>query len=84
MGEGGGWVQGGHLASWTNLFSPLSGSWEGICLSKALVDMDMADYSDALDPAYTTLEFENMQVLSMGTGESESYVAWLNFETFGY
>lgn len=46
--------------------------------------MDMADYSDALDPAYTTLEFENMQVLSMGTGESESYVAWLNFETFGY
>lgn len=32
--------------------------------------MDMADYSEALDPAYTTLEFENMQVLAMGTGES--------------
>ncbi|KAJ3587134.1 hypothetical protein NHX12_013524 [Muraenolepis orangiensis] len=30
--------------------------------------MDMADYSEALDPAYTTLEFENMQVLAMGTG----------------
>ncbi|KAG7263827.1 hypothetical protein CRUP_003836 [Coryphaenoides rupestris] len=26
----------------------------------------MADYSEALDPAYTTLEFENMQVLAMG------------------
>lgn len=32
--------------------------------------MDMADYSEALDPAYTTLEFENMQVLPLGTGES--------------
>lgn len=41
-------------------------------LSHALVvDMEMADYSEALDPAYTTLEFENMQqVLAMGTGES--------------
>lgn len=39
-------------------------------LSKALIDMDMADYSEALDPAYTTLEFENMQVLAMGNGES--------------
>lgn len=39
-------------------------------LSKALIDMEMADYSAALDPAYTTLEFENMQVLAMGNGES--------------
>lgn len=39
-------------------------------MSKALADMDMADYSEALDPAYTTLEFENMQVLPLGTGES--------------
>lgn len=39
-------------------------------LSKALIDMEMADYSAALDPAYTTLEFENMQVLAMGYGES--------------
>lgn len=37
-------------------------------LSKTLVDMDMADYSAALDPAYTTLEFENVQVLTMGNG----------------
>lgn len=41
-----------------------------VCLSRALTDMDMADYSEALDPAYTTLEFENMQVLPLGTGES--------------
>lgn len=47
-------------------------------LSKALADMEMADYSEALDPAYTTLEFENMQVLTMNTGESSSQ---LNFES---
>ncbi len=41
-------------------------------LSKPLVDMEMADYSEALDPAYTTLEFENMQVLAMSTGESSA------------
>ena len=40
-----------------------------VCLPKAPADMDMADYSEALDPAYTTLEFENMQVLAMGAGE---------------
>lgn len=40
-------------------------------LSKTLVDMDMADYSAALDPAYTTLEFENVQVLAMGNGRWE-------------
>uniref|UniRef100_A0A4W5R888 Hepatocyte nuclear factor 4, alpha n=1 Tax=Hucho hucho TaxID=62062 RepID=A0A4W5R888_9TELE len=51
-------------------------------MRRKLVDMDMADYSDALDPAYTTLEFENMQVLSMGSGESESHVTWLNFQSF--
>lgn len=39
-------------------------------MSKALAHMDMADYSEALDPAYTTLEFENMHVLALGTGES--------------
>lgn len=39
-------------------------------LSKALIDMEMADYSAALDPAYTTLEFENMQVLAMSNGKS--------------
>lgn len=43
--------------------------------------MEMADYSEALDPAYTTLEFENMQVLAMGTGESSPQ---LNFESFEF
>ncbi|XP_020362465.1 hepatocyte nuclear factor 4-alpha isoform X1 [Oncorhynchus kisutch] len=40
--------------------------------------MDMADYSDALDPAYTTLEFENMQVLSMGSDSSPAESANMN------
>lgn len=44
--------------------------------------MDMADYSEALDPAYTTLEFENMQVLPLGTGERTSARGPMNFETF--
>ncbi|KAG8566870.1 hypothetical protein GDO81_013398 [Engystomops pustulosus] len=47
-------------------------------LSKALIDMDMADYTEALDPAYTTLEFENMQVLAIGNDTSPSEVTNLN------
>ncbi|XP_078508067.1 hepatocyte nuclear factor 4-alpha isoform X2 [Lissotriton helveticus] len=47
-------------------------------LSKALLDMEMADYSEALDPAYTTLEFENMQVLAMGNDTSPSEAAHIN------
>uniref|UniRef100_A0A2K5VA53 Hepatocyte nuclear factor 4 alpha n=2 Tax=Macaca TaxID=9539 RepID=A0A2K5VA53_MACFA len=47
-------------------------------LSKTLVDMDMADYSAALDPAYTTLEFENVQVLTMGNDTSPSEGTNLN------
>ncbi|KAK6471899.1 hepatocyte nuclear factor 4-alpha isoform X1 [Huso huso] len=47
-------------------------------LSKALIDMDMADYSEALDPAYTTLEFENMQVLAMGNDSSPAESANMN------
>lgn len=45
-------------------------------LSKTLVDMDMADYSAALDPAYTTLEFENVQVLAMGNGRWGQVCQW--------
>lgn len=45
----------------------------------------MADYSEALDPAYTTLEFENMQVLPLGAGEchisSAAFELW-NFYWF--
>ncbi|XP_041112395.1 hepatocyte nuclear factor 4-alpha-like isoform X4 [Polyodon spathula] len=47
-------------------------------LSKALIDMDMADYSEVLDPAYTTLEFENMQVLAMGNDSSPAENANMN------
>ncbi|XP_043080190.1 hepatocyte nuclear factor 4-alpha isoform X1 [Puntigrus tetrazona] len=47
-------------------------------LSKPLVDMEMADYSEALDPAYTTLEFENMQVLAMSTDSSPAESANMN------
>uniref|UniRef100_A0A8C5N313 Hepatocyte nuclear factor 4, alpha n=1 Tax=Gouania willdenowi TaxID=441366 RepID=A0A8C5N313_GOUWI len=43
-----------------------------------LADMDMADYSEALDPAYTTLEFENMQVLPLGTDSSPSESGAMN------
>ncbi|KAG7237903.1 hypothetical protein INR49_031696 [Caranx melampygus] len=49
-----------------------------VCLSRALADMDMADYSEALDPAYTTLEFENMQVLPLGTDSSPAESANMN------
>ncbi|XP_039591637.1 hepatocyte nuclear factor 4-alpha isoform X1 [Polypterus senegalus] len=47
-------------------------------LSKALIDMDMPDYSEALDPAYTTLEFENMQVLAMGSDSSPTESSNMN------
>ncbi|KAI4823239.1 hypothetical protein KUCAC02_011843 [Chaenocephalus aceratus] len=40
--------------------------------------MDMADYSEALDPAYTTLEFENMQVLPLGADSSPTESATMN------
>ncbi|TNN59158.1 Hepatocyte nuclear factor 4-alpha [Liparis tanakae] len=40
--------------------------------------MDMADYSEALDPAYTTLEFENMQMLPLGTDSSPTESANMN------
>lgn len=54
---------------WSSWAGGAAEVWKGrMRLSKTLVDMDMADYSAALDPAYTTLEFENVQVLTMGNG----------------
>ncbi|XP_032897365.1 hepatocyte nuclear factor 4-alpha isoform X2 [Amblyraja radiata] len=47
-------------------------------LSKALIEMDLPDYTAALDPAYTTLEFESMQVLAMGNETSPSEVTNMN------
>ncbi|EPY80219.1 hepatocyte nuclear factor 4-gamma [Camelus ferus] len=32
-------------------------------VSEPMLDMDMANYSEVLDPTYTTLEFETMQIL---------------------
>lgn len=42
-------------------------------LSKSLLDMEVANYSEGLDPTYDTLGFENAEVLYAG-GE------WLAFE----
>lgn len=56
-------------SGWASRAGQVAEEWRGrMRLSKTLVDMDMADYSAALDPAYTTLEFENVQVLTMGNG----------------
>lgn len=37
-------------------------------LSKSLLDMEVANYSEGLDPTYSTLGFENAEVL-YGGGE---------------
>ncbi|XP_065484940.1 hepatocyte nuclear factor 4-gamma isoform X2 [Caloenas nicobarica] len=39
-------------------------------LSEPMLDMDMANYSEVLDPTYTALEFETMQILCNGNGDS--------------
>lgn len=38
-------------------------------LSEPILDMEMANYSEVLDPTYTALEFETMQILYNGNGE---------------
>lgn len=38
-------------------------------VSEPILDMEMANYSEVLDPTYTTLEFETMQILYNGNGE---------------
>lgn len=37
--------------------------------SKSLLDMDVANYCEGLDPSYSTLGFENAEVLYGGGGE---------------
>nr|XP_009687796.1 PREDICTED: hepatocyte nuclear factor 4-gamma [Struthio camelus australis] len=39
-------------------------------LSEPMLDMEMADYSEVLDPTYTALEFETMQILYNGNDNS--------------
>lgn len=38
-------------------------------LLEPVLDMEMANYSEVLDPTYTALEFETMQILYNGNGE---------------
>ncbi|KAF4789347.1 Hepatocyte nuclear factor 4-gamma [Turdus rufiventris] len=39
-------------------------------LSEPILDMEMANYSEVLDPTYTALEFETMQILYNGNDSS--------------
>ncbi|XP_065608241.1 hepatocyte nuclear factor 4-gamma isoform X3 [Cyrtonyx montezumae] len=39
-------------------------------VSEPILDMEMANYSEVLDPAYTALEFETMQILYNGSDSS--------------
>ncbi|XP_010217788.1 PREDICTED: hepatocyte nuclear factor 4-alpha-like, partial [Tinamus guttatus] len=39
-------------------------------LSEPMLDMEMANYSEVLDPTYTALEFETMQILYNGNDNS--------------
>ncbi|KAM3928278.1 hepatocyte nuclear factor 4-gamma isoform 2-T2 [Leptodactylus fuscus] len=39
-------------------------------MTNSVMDMEMANYSDVLDPTYTSLEFENMQLLYSGGDSS--------------
>lgn len=41
-------------------------------VSEPILDMEMANYSEVLDPTYTTLEFETMQILYNSNGEFSS------------
>ncbi|XP_078543253.1 hepatocyte nuclear factor 4-gamma isoform X1 [Lissotriton helveticus] len=47
-------------------------------LSDPIMDMQMADYSQALDPTYTSLEFETMQLLCHGSDRPQSETADMN------
>lgn len=38
-------------------------------LSEPILDMEMANYSEVLDPTCTALEFETMQILYNSSGE---------------
>lgn len=39
--------------------------------SKSLLDMEVANYCEGLDPSYSTLGFENAEVLCGGGGKCE-------------
>lgn len=45
-------------------------------ISDSTLDMEMASYSEVLDPSYTSLEFETMQILYNGSGKFEYSHYW--------
>lgn len=45
-------------------------------VSEPMLDMDMANYSEVLDPTYTTLEFDTMQILYNSNGELSFISKW--------
>ncbi|XP_018423115.1 PREDICTED: hepatocyte nuclear factor 4-gamma [Nanorana parkeri] len=46
--------------------------------SNSVMDMEMANYSDVLDPTYTCLEFENMQLIYTGSESSPGEIITMN------
>ncbi|XP_062921380.1 hepatocyte nuclear factor 4-gamma-like isoform X3 [Mobula hypostoma] len=52
-------------------------------LSGSFLDMDMANYSEALDSSYATLEFENMQLLYSAQDTSPSATNTMNTSDSG-
>ncbi|XP_067836634.1 hepatocyte nuclear factor 4-gamma-like isoform X2 [Heptranchias perlo] len=47
-------------------------------LSESFLDMDMANYSESLDPSYTALEFENIPLLYSAHGTSPTETNTMN------
>lgn len=45
-------------------------------ISDSTLDMEMASYSEVLDPSYTNLEFETIQILYNGSGKFEYSHKW--------
>lgn len=58
-----------HFLYWRN--GPFSDSCTVMRISDPILNMDMANYSEVLDPSYANLEFETIQVLYNGNGEFE-------------
>ncbi|XP_054840905.1 hepatocyte nuclear factor 4-gamma isoform X1 [Eublepharis macularius] len=47
-------------------------------ISESVLDMEMVNYSEVLDPGYTSLEFETMQVLYSGSDSCSTEVLNMN------
>ena len=53
-------------------------------LSKSLLDMDVANYCEGLDPTYSTLGFDNADVLYGGGGETHTHTYAVYTHTHTY